>query len=81
MDKMTDPSEVTVTDEELSALCTALHTLDPEPGTDWHKRCKQILAEFIAQRVPDAMDGDPNSHHYDYDAGHNACRARVLNGE
>lgn len=79
---MTEPREVTVSDEqaayhciEMLLPCTAENLLN----------AKQALAAFLARRVPDAMDeqvwitkhvarGLPEN------IGHNACRDKVLKG-
>ena len=74
---MTDPREVTVSDEEISAIykfCDELDAREDAPAP--REIFRQALAAFLAARVPDTKPNSGISLH----VGFNACRDKVLKG-
>ena len=74
---MTKASEVTVTDEEVSAIYKFCDEIDArEDAPKPREIFRQALAAFLAARVPDAWD----ENDWQCAETHNALRAAVLRG-
>jgi hypothetical protein len=84
---MTDPSEVKISDAELLLAYRKTHPADQDlaPNPTDLVRLRQALSAFLARRVPDARGaltswGTP-ADGYEFNEGHNACRAHILMGD
>ena len=87
---MTEPREVTVSDEEISAIykfCDEMDAREDAPAP--REIFRQALAAFLAARVPDAINPETERHKADGFTPrevslvclvHNACCDKVLKG-
>ena len=76
---MTDPSEVKISDAEITAFYE--HFQDRNGSRVEAVAIRDALAAFLAQRLPRAFGEMQDTLGATYEAhGFNACRARVLAG-
>jgi hypothetical protein len=77
---MTNPSEVTISDAEISAIYKFCDDMDAQENAPKPREIfRQALAAFLAARVPGALPAMQNEHWETQRAvGHNACRDDVL---